>query len=74
MSLELRARTSASASPRSPPAPSPPAGTLTAISYPDGTATAWHSTAGGGHTRHDPALAREQMAYLLARSVPADAL
>jgi len=52
----------------------PPAETLTAITYPDGTATAWHSTAGGGHARHDPALARAEMAYLLALSVPADAL
>ena len=51
----------------------PPAGTLTAITYPDGTAAAWHSTA-GGHTRLDPVRAREQMACLLALSVPADAL
>jgi hypothetical protein len=51
----------------------PPAGTLTAITYPDGTAAAWHSTA-GSHARCDPALAREQMTYLLALSVPAGAL
>jgi transcriptional regulator with XRE-family HTH domain len=52
----------------------PPAETLTAITYPDGTTTAWRSTAGGGYTRHDPALALDQMTCLLARSVPADAL